>query len=252
MVKKVGFPSSGELVICKIKNINPNSAFAYLEEYDKEGMVHISEVASGWVRDIRNHIKVGQTVVAKVIRISGDHIYLSLKRVDEKQRNEAIKSFNMNLKSEKMLEIAAGELHKTADDAYKEVGFLLQEHFGDLYNAFKMILKKPERVKELIPAEWFDKLKILAEKNIEQKEFELKAHFIIRSYESDGIKHIKNILNDFDSSGFGVTYISAPKYLVKFRTKDIKKGRKEFNDKLNEIVKKNRNVEASFEIVEKS
>ena len=47
MVKRNNMPQMGEFVICKITRINPNSAFAILEEYDKEGMVHISEVKRG-------------------------------------------------------------------------------------------------------------------------------------------------------------------------------------------------------------
>ena len=47
MVKRRGLPQPGELVIVKISKINPHSAFAYLEEYGTEGMIHISEVSSG-------------------------------------------------------------------------------------------------------------------------------------------------------------------------------------------------------------
>jgi translation initiation factor 2 alpha subunit (eIF-2alpha) len=44
-MKKTGMPRPGEVVVCRIKSINPNSVFARLEEYDKEGMIHVSEVA---------------------------------------------------------------------------------------------------------------------------------------------------------------------------------------------------------------
>ncbi|MCD6381620.1 MAG: S1 RNA-binding domain-containing protein, partial [Candidatus Aenigmarchaeota archaeon] len=63
-MKKI--PSKGELVVCRITRVNPHSAFAYIEDYDREGMIHISEVASGWIKDIKNHLKVGQIAVTKV------------------------------------------------------------------------------------------------------------------------------------------------------------------------------------------
>ena len=119
MVKKRGFPMLGEIVICKITKINPNSAFARLEEYNKEGMIHISEISSGWVRDIRQHVKPNQSVIAKVVRLNegSGEISLSLKRVDDKQQNEKMKDYNLNKKAEKMLEIAAKSMDINPDNA---------------------------------------------------------------------------------------------------------------------------------------
>ena len=92
MVRRRGLPSSGELVLCRVEKINPYSAYLSLQEYSGvEGMVHISEISSGWIKDIRNHLKVGQTVIAKVIRAEKNNISLSIKRVDEKQRKDKIR-----------------------------------------------------------------------------------------------------------------------------------------------------------------
>ena len=234
MVKKRGMPSVGELVLCKISRINPNSAFATLSEYGLDGMIHISEIAYGWVRDIRKHIKVGQDSIAKVTRIDGNHIFLSLKRVDSKQRNEKMKEYRMNQKAEKMLEIAAGNLNKSLEEAYEEVGFLLQENFGSLYKGFETAIKNPEALNNKIPGEWVEHIKSVAEKNIVQKEFLFKAKLSIKSYKPSGISIIKDILKKSD---LDISYISAPEYLVKFRTKEAKKGRKEFSDKLDELIK---------------
>ena len=129
MVKRRGLPQPGELVIVKISKINPHSAFAYLEEYGTEGMIHISEVSSGWVKAIRNFVKVGQTGVAKVMRIEDNHISLSLKRVDRNQENNKTKEYRLNQRAEKMLHMVAEAMKKTLDKAYEEVGFLLQENF---------------------------------------------------------------------------------------------------------------------------
>jgi len=63
MPKQPGFPRQGELVIAKVVNVGPYSAFAELEDYEHTGMIHISEVSSGWVRDIRRYVKTGDTVI---------------------------------------------------------------------------------------------------------------------------------------------------------------------------------------------
>lgn len=248
MVKKRGMPSIGELVICKISKINPNSAFAYLEEYGIEGMIHISEVSSGWIRDIRQFVKTGQTAVAKVTRIEENHVSLSLKRVDKKQENNKIKDYRLNQRAEKMLQIAAEGMKKTLDNAYEEVGFVLQENFGSLYEGFKLSLSNPQLLKERgIPEKWVDQLKMVAEKTIVQKEFEFKAKLHIKTYKEGGVNIIKEIVTNARKSGLDVRYIAAPEYLVKFKTMNAKKGEREFTDLLEKI--KSKDAETYFEMI---
>ena len=250
MVRKRGIPQQGELVICKIDKISPNSATAILIEYNIEGMIHISEVFSGWVRDIRNHIKSGQQVVAKVTRIDEEKrfISLSLKRVDNKQEKDKIKEYNLEQKAEKMLEMAAKSLNKDLDTAYEEIGFLLQENFGSIYEGFKKSIKNPAQLASRgISEEWIKVMQEIAEKNIEQKEFEFRAKLFIRNYEPNGLEKIKKILLNAEKSGLEVKYIAAPEYLVRFKTKNAKKGEKEFTEKLTKLLKEG---DVKFEMIE--
>ncbi|MCX6815995.1 MAG: S1 RNA-binding domain-containing protein [Candidatus Aenigmarchaeota archaeon] len=237
IVKKRGLPMSGELVFCKITKINPNSAFVRLEEYDKEGMVHISEVSSGWVRDIRSFIKLGQTVVAKVMNVDDRGISLSIKRVDKKQENDKIKEYKLNQRAEKMLEMAAKKLGKTLDNAYDEVGYLLQEKFGTIYDGFKAAVDNPQALKRRgVPDAWITVLAEIAEKNIEVKEFEFSAKVIIKTNKPNGISIIKSVLSGMEKSGLEVHYIAAPNYLIKYRTKQAKKGEKDLTEKLEKAI----------------
>jgi translation initiation factor 2 subunit 1 len=243
MVRKRGLPQQGELVVCTITRINPHSVYAHIEEYEKDGMIHISEISSGWVRDIRQYVKSGETVVAKVLRIEGG-ISLSLKRVDKKQENERMKEYRLNQRAEKMLELVAKQLGKTLDQAYKEVGYLLQENFGSLYAAFKVAMQYPNQLKDRgVPEAWIALLRETAEKNIEQKEFEFRSRVFIRSLEPDAIVKIKKLLLEAQALGLSVHYIAAPEYLMKFRTKNAKKGEKEFHEKLEKLAKIDRALE---------
>lgn len=62
------FPEEGDIIIGNVIDVKSFGAFIELLEYPgKEGMVHISEVSSGWIKNIRDHIKKGQRVVAKVM-----------------------------------------------------------------------------------------------------------------------------------------------------------------------------------------
>ncbi len=248
MVKKRGLPQQGELVIATITRINPHSVYAKIEEYDKEGMIHISEISSGWVRDIRNHVKSGETVVAKVVRIE-DIISLSLKRVDRKQENERMKEYRLNQRAEKMLELVAKKLGKTMDQAYKEVGYLLQENYGSLYAAFRVAMQNPAQLKDRgVPAAWIEPLKEIAEKNIEQKEYEFRSRVFVRSLDPDGIIRIKKLLMEAQALGISVHYIAAPEYLMKYKTKNAKKGEKEFREKLEKLEKMDRSLEVTSDI----
>ena len=245
---KKGIPEEGELVLCIVRKILPHSVFVDLMEYNnREAMIHISEVSSGWVKDIRNHVKPNQACVAKVMRVE-DVISLSLKRVDRKQENERMKEFRLSQRAEKMLELAAKQLGKTLEQAYNEVGYMLQETYGSLYAAFKAAMQNPKQLRERgVPEAWVQPLKGIAEKNIEQKDFEFKARLFVRSIEPDGINAIRKALAQAESLGLHVAYIAAPEYLVKYRTKNAKKGQREFDEKLEMVAKLDRTLEVRVE-----
>ncbi|HID47317.1 MAG TPA: S1 RNA-binding domain-containing protein, partial [Methanococcaceae archaeon] len=101
------FPEEGELVIGTVVDVKPYGAFVQLLEYpNREGMIHISEVSSGWVKNIRDHVKRGQRVVAKVMRVDKKkgHIDLSLKRVTEQQKKAKIQEWQRFQRAEKLLQ----------------------------------------------------------------------------------------------------------------------------------------------------
>jgi len=240
-------PKCGDFVICKITKVNPNSAFAFMEEYGIEGMIHVSEVANGWVRDIKKYLKEGQIVVARVVRINGNHISLSIKRVDKNQKRNKLKSYKNEKKAEKMLEIVAKQMRQT-----KNMGKIkdkIKDNFGSLYSCFESSIKNDELLKNIFDDKWIRVIKEVAKKNIQEREIEFKAKLKLKSYGPNGIEIIKKTLKQ--SAGLNITYLSAPEYLVKFKTKESKKGEREFNKKLLEITdaaKKN-NCFESIEIL---
>ena len=73
----------GSIVEGKVTGITKFGAFVDLGE-GKTGMVHISEVAASYVKDIRDHLTEGQTIKVKILNISEDgKIGLSIKRTQE-------------------------------------------------------------------------------------------------------------------------------------------------------------------------
>lgn len=244
MIKKKGFPEVGELAVCHISRVNPHSAFAVLEEYGIEGMIHISEVSRGWVRDIRQFVRLNEMKVAKIIGIDDKgRVSLSLKRVSETDKNRKMKSYRLEQRAGKMLQLAAQALKRTEEQ--EDIALKLQEGFGSVYDGLLALLQKPGAVEKRIPAEWASALKEIVEKNIEQKEFEFRARLTIKTFKPNGVYIIKNILSEAERMRLSVHYIAAPSYLVKYKSKNAKKGEKEFLEKLGRLAE-NKDAEVSF------
>jgi len=73
----------GDIVKGKVTGITKFGVFVELEG-GKTGMVHISEVASTYVREIRDHVQLGQEVNVKILSVGEDgKIGLSMKKAVE-------------------------------------------------------------------------------------------------------------------------------------------------------------------------
>jgi len=252
-MRKSGLPERDELVICRITKLHPNSAFAKLVEYDKTGMIHVSEVAKRWVRDIREFIKENQYVVCRVMKVEGDHIFLSIKRVYKEQANSRLNEFKRERKAEKMLELAGKELGKDLEQSYDEIGYKLQDEFGSLSKAFQFAMNDQDILKAKgVPGDWIKVLSSIAAKNYIEKDYEVKANIKLVSYEPDGVKVIADALSKAEKGGLEVKYISAPKYVIIGRGKKHKAVEAKVNRIADEVVKKVRqnNGSGEFKIVE--
>ena len=72
--------SVGEVLDGKVMSVMPFGAFVEIGK-NVSGLVHISEVSSDYVKDINEHIKKGDSVKVKVIKIDDDgKISLSIKQ----------------------------------------------------------------------------------------------------------------------------------------------------------------------------
>ena len=81
-------PKVGEIIEGKITGITKFGVFVEISE-GVTGMVHISEVARTYVNEIRDFVKEGDVVKAKVLSISDEgKISLSIKRAQEEERQE--------------------------------------------------------------------------------------------------------------------------------------------------------------------
>ena len=71
----------GSIVEGRVTGITNFGAFVELAD-GKTGLVHISEVADAYVKDINDYLKQNDRIKVKVININGNKIGLSIKQVN--------------------------------------------------------------------------------------------------------------------------------------------------------------------------
>ncbi len=81
----------GDIVTGKITGIKPYGAFVRIGE-NTDGLIHISEISEGFVRNIEDFFSVGDELTLEVLGISEDHkVSLSFKRVHRARKKRWVK-----------------------------------------------------------------------------------------------------------------------------------------------------------------
>jgi translation initiation factor 2 subunit 1 len=249
MVKKE-YPDEGELIVGTVVKVQNFGAFVTLNEFPKkEGFIHIAEVATGWVKRIRNHIKEKQKVVCKVMHVdrAKDHVDLSLKRVNEHQKRDKIQEWKNTQKSEKLIEMVAKQIGKTVEQCYKDFASELIKKYGLLYTAFEEAAYDIETLKnDGFTGDWLKAFEEVAKISISIPFVDIRGYIIVTSWLPDGVNHIKNVLAEAEESEFEdveiqIKYIGAPQYMITVKAPDYKIAEEEMRkavDKIKESIKK--------------
>ncbi|MDY6930895.1 MAG: translation initiation factor IF-2 subunit alpha [Halobacteriota archaeon] len=225
------WPEVGELVVCTVKKVLDFGAFVALDEYgDKEGFIHISEVASGWVKYIRNHIREGQKIVCKVFNVdpAKAHIDLSLKDVNEHQRRDKIQDWKNEQKAKKWMSFVAsstGIEHAKMNHLYDQIYSV----YGSIYPGFEdAALNGYEALVESgIEEEIAIKIFEVAVENIKMPQVEISGYVDLTCPEADGIGCIKKALKAAirvkdEKVNIEATYVGAPTYRIHVIAPDYK------------------------------
>ena len=89
----------GKIVTGQVTGIEKYGIFISLDEF-YSGLIHISEISDGFVKNINDYVKVGETIKAKIVEIDEDnyHIKLSIKNMNYKikhRKNEPLEETKM-------------------------------------------------------------------------------------------------------------------------------------------------------------
>ena len=227
--KSQEWPDEGDLIVGTVYKVLSYGAFARLEEYPgKEAFIHISEVSSGWVKNIRDHVKENQKIVCRVLRVNPKkgHVDASLKRIREDQRTKKIQHWKIEQKAEKFLELSAKSLDKSLDEAYDDVGYELMDIFGDVYGAFEVAADEGAEslMEEGISKEWAEAITDIAVRNITPPEVHISGYVDIESFAPNGvdviIKALKAAEKHDDEDEINVQCVGAPRYRITVKSTD--------------------------------
>lgn len=89
----------GTIFTGKVTGIQPYGAFVALDE-ETQGLVHISEITHGYVKDIQEHLEVGQEVNVKVLSVDeeGGKISLSIRATEPVPKEKRTKKRAASMK----------------------------------------------------------------------------------------------------------------------------------------------------------
>ena len=228
-------PQESELVMCTVTNIQHHSVFASLDEYPgKQGMIHISEVSPGRIRNIRDYVKEGKKVVCKVLRIDlvKGHIDLSLRRVTDSQRRAKTNELKQEQIAEKIIEIAAKEVKKDFKKFYEEISSFILKEYPNVYSCFKDVSKGEITFEKLgIDKKTAEVLSNLISQRIKKEEVEIEGEFKLTSYEGNGVEIIRKSLEPCEKNeNCAVNYLGGGRYKLVVKAENYKDAEKILDD----------------------
>ena len=242
---KPEWPEYGDLVIATIEKVTDYGAYANLEEYNRQGLLHISEISNARIRRIRDYVKENQKMVLKVIRVNVEkgQINLSLRRVTRRERIEKNKSWKKHRKAEGLLKEVAKKVGLPIQEVYQKAGVILEEKYG-LYEGFEEVVKEGvEVLTELdVPEDLAKVIAQVAEDRIKVKRVKVKGVLEVRCSKPNGVKCIKDAFigagRSHRAKDVKIEFyvIAAPKYSVEVSADNWKRAEKLFEKVCESVV----------------
>jgi translation initiation factor 2 subunit 1 len=228
---KPEWPEVGDLVLATVETVTDYGAYVKLDEYDKEGLLHISEISSSWVRNIRNFVREGQKAVVKVLRVNVEkgHIDLSLRRVTKREKIEKIMSWKKERKAETLLRSVSEKTGLALDEIHEKAGALIEKEYG-LYEGFEKAVKEGAEAftKIGVPGELAKVLAKVAEEKIRLPMVKVKGIVELRCVKPDGVKVIQDAFlsakkaERSQEADLRFYVVAAPRYCIEVSAENYK------------------------------
>ncbi len=234
LLRKEEWPEIGELVIATVSRITDFGAYVSLDEYEKEGFLHVSEISSRWVRNIREHVREGEKVVLKVLRTDPEKklIDLSLRRVTNREKRDKILQWKKSKKAEGLLKRTAQKLEMSPEEFYEKAEAPLEKAFEDVYEALESAAREGAEIliEKGVPKEIAVALTEIAKEKIKISTVKVKGILKMTCSEANGVLKIKEVLLKSKKIGMPrgtevkIFVVSAPKYQIEVTARDYKEA----------------------------
>jgi translation initiation factor 2 subunit 1 len=231
--RKLEWPEAGDLVMATVETVTDYGAYVRLDEFGKRGLLHVSEISSSWIRNIRDFVREGQKLVLKVLRVDAEkgHIDLSLRRVTKREKIEKIKSWKTERKADALLRGVAEKVDLSPDEVYAQAGRVIDENFG-LYEGFEKALREGFEVLTAVgvPENLAQAFAEVAAERIRVKLMKVKGVLEVRCMKPNGVKVIQEAFLEAvkaekpKDAEVRFHVIAAPKYSVEVSAENYKRA----------------------------
>lgn len=236
-MRKLEWPEIGDLVMATVETVTDFGAYVKLDEYNKKGLLHVSEISSSWIRNIRDFVREGQKLVLKVLRVNPEkgHVDLSLRRVTKREKIEKTMAWKKERKAEALIRGVAEKTGLPVQEIYDKAGTIMENEYG-LYEGFEKAVKEgAESLTKIgIPEEIAKAIFDVSQERIRVQMVRVKGTAELRCMKPNGVKIIKEAFsNAKKSEKLGSTklrfyVIAAPKYSIEVLAEDYKRAEETF------------------------
>jgi len=237
-------PEEGELVIANVNQITAHGVYVSLDEYGRlPAFLHISEIATGWVRDIERYAKPGQKIVLKVIRVNRGRreVDLSLRQVSGEERKQKIIEVKKTEKARSILDALKTRLNYD-NNMIRTIQDAIYNQYDTLYEGFEDIARRgPKALQKLdLPQQYAEPLETISKEKISIPIVEVRGVMDIRVKSSNGIEVIRGALQqaeEIKTSGVQVkaTYLGTPRYRLTVKAENYKVAERALQSALEKI-----------------
>ena len=244
-LRKLEWPETGDLVMATVETVTDFGAYVKLDEYNKKGLLHVSEISSSWIRNIRDFVREGQKLVLKVLRVNPEkgHVDLSLRRVTKREKIEKTMAWKKERKAEALIRGVSEKTGLSLQEVYDKGGTLMENEYG-LYEGFeKAVREGGEPLTKIgVPEEIAKAIVEVGQERIHVPMVRVKGTIELRCMKPNGVKIIREAFSNarktekLGSAKLSFYVIAAPKYSIEVLAEDYKRAEETFQKVAQNVV----------------
>lgn len=226
-----------DIVLCTVTRVEPTVIFVRIED-NGEGTIITSEIAPGRIKNLREYVTVNKKIVCKILRIKGNHIDLSLRRVSSKEKEEVMKEYKKEQTAKNVLKTVLKDKAKNIIEKISKKEKILE--------FLEKAKENPKLLEKFCTKQEIQTLSKILEKR-KEKQAVVKKEFTIKSNASNGIKRIKKILETSKNSA-EIKYLGSSKFTIKLKSKNLKQADHKLDEILEKIKQKTKKNDCEFNL----